>query len=75
MPLELRIVEKSLAAAFDRTDILTLAMSHQMLAERRSIGEGLSAVEYVAGEDLVAGFCKVSVAGALVYLPSVRSDP
>ena len=75
MPLQLRVVVKSFAAALDRADVLTLAMRHQMLSERGCISECFATVEYVAGEDLVAGFCKVSVAGARVHLPSVRSDP
>lgn len=56
MPLKLRVVEESLSAAFDRADVLALAMSHQMLSERRGISECFAAVEHMASENFVSGF-------------------
>ena len=56
MPLELRVVEESFAAAFDRADVLALTMGHQMLSERRGIGECFAAIEHMAGEYFVPGF-------------------
>lgn len=50
--LELRIVQKLFVASLDRTDVLPLAVSHQVLAQRAGVLEKLSTAKHMAGHYL-----------------------
>ena len=58
MPFELRVIQESFPATFDRTDVLAFTMGHKMLSERWGVLEGFPATKHMTGVDLGSSFYK-----------------